>query len=64
MSGTVLDPWTKTENFKERATKLAQLLNCPNANSAEFHDCLMKKEGEEIVSKMKDFHVNALIIIF
>ncbi|CAH1407387.1 unnamed protein product [Nezara viridula] len=56
MSGTVLDPWTKTENFKERASKLAQLLNCPSANSTEFHDCLMKKEGQEIVSKMKDFH--------
>ncbi|XP_014293880.1 venom carboxylesterase-6 [Halyomorpha halys] len=55
MSGTVLDPWTKTENFKERASKLAELLSCPSANSSEIHDCLLKKEGREIVSKMKDF---------
>nr|WLK66396.1 carboxylesterase [Eocanthecona furcellata] len=54
MSGTVLDPWTKTENFKERASKLGELLNCPSANSTEYYECLMKKEGQEIVSKMKD----------
>lgn len=56
-SGSALNPWVLQENAREKAVKLAELLGCPSANSAQIVSCLSKRSARQIVNAVKEFQV-------
>lgn len=56
MSGVALNPWVVKQNPLEKAQKLAEFLECPDARSSYgIKKCLKSKSAQEIVSKMPLF---------
>ncbi|CAG7693975.1 unnamed protein product [Allacma fusca] len=49
MSGTILNPWSITENPKYYAVRLGSRLNCPTSEVVTLRACLLEKSFDEIV---------------
>lgn len=53
-SGVAINPWVMMENAKEKAHRVAALLNCPKESKAALK-CLRGKSAEELVIQAKHF---------
>ncbi|XP_076754354.1 carboxylic ester hydrolase [Xylocopa sonorina] len=58
-SGSSHSLWTLTRpgSAKQKATKVAELLDCPSKNSKELIDCLRKKDATDIIATDRSFQV-------
>lgn len=56
-SGSALSPWLLQENAREKAVKLAEILNCRSENSSAIVNCLLQRSGRQIVNTVKEFQV-------
>lgn len=56
-SGTTFNSWTQTENSREKAIKLGELMNCSTNNISEMIDCLRDRPAEALVRAQIKFMV-------
>ncbi|XP_017776975.1 PREDICTED: venom carboxylesterase-6-like [Nicrophorus vespilloides] len=54
-SGTALNPWSQTENSREKALKMGAILGCPTHDTYEMLKCMKLRPGKQIVAAVKQF---------
>ncbi|XP_014220888.1 venom carboxylesterase-6-like [Trichogramma pretiosum] len=54
-SGTAFDCWTQTENSREKAFRVADLVNCPNHEPQEMMRCMKSLRAESLVGVEPNF---------
>ncbi|CAO1367208.1 unnamed protein product [Diamesa serratosioi] len=54
-SGVALNPWVMCENAREKAHKVASLVNCPTHNHKRMVKCLKNTPAEELVKQATKF---------
>ncbi|XP_023316080.1 venom carboxylesterase-6-like [Trichogramma pretiosum] len=58
ISGSILNPWGFALNAREKARKLAALVNCPGTNDEDTRrmvECIKKKPAYELATATKEF---------
>ena len=67
-SGTLKSFWAdplRKGLAKERATKLAGIMDCPiESTTEETIECLRKVPADKIINAVRDFMVRSLFIVF
>ena len=56
-SGTALDCWTQSENSREKAMRLAELMGCPMDDVKNMIECMRQRPAKDIVSAQTKFMV-------
>ena len=56
-SGTAFDCWTQIENSREKAMRLADLVNCPTGDVKKMIECMKERPAKDIVTAQADFMV-------
>ena len=54
-SGVALNPWVMCENSREKAYKVASLVDCPSSSHEEMVKCLKGKPADELVKQAAQF---------
>lgn len=57
LSGTALMPWTQAKNSREKAFKLAELVNCETTNIQNMIQCLKSKPPRTLLEAQAKFMV-------
>ena len=53
--GSALNCWAQTENWREKAMRLAELLNCPTSDARKMIECMKERPAIDIVAAQAEF---------
>ena len=57
LSGTAFDCWAQTENSREKAMRLAELVNCPTSDTRKMIECMIERSVKDIAAAQIKFMV-------